>query len=90
MATRDLLAGIPLGPQQVTVRKMEVHPAHGVDVIAGRLPNTQTDHYLQVTLVGEGIALLLPAPEAFLRNLARQCAEASGMPQPLRNATEET
>lgn len=88
MSILDPRGAAPLGPQSVAIRKMEVHAAHSVDVKEGRLPNTNGTHYLQVVLMGEQVAFLLPVTQTFLRTLGRQCMAAGGVAQAQSTETE--
>lgn len=73
--------GVPLGPQAVAVRKLEIHPNHSVDVKEGSPVGPPFTHHIQIVLAGDGLAILLPVTAPFLRALGRQCNQ-HGDPSP--------
>jgi hypothetical protein len=61
--------GVPLGGQQVAVKRAVIYPAASVDVDEGSpLPGPAT-HTIRVVLITEGEMLLFPCDRRYLQSL---------------------
>lgn len=82
MPLPQALAGGTLFRQEVEINVAEIVVGHAVDVKEGRLPHAPGEHYLQIVLVQQRRAILLPVTKPFLAALGRRCQSAAGIAQP--------